>query len=1297
MKIKIHFSQPRGFALVVTLSLMILLTVIAVGLLTLSSISLRASSQGEAMATARANARLALMLALGDLQKTLGPDRAVTATSEILAADPATAVAKPNIAGAWESWDFTEDLKNGNSPAYSTEKTSRFRRWLVSSADLAAPTSRDFVTQPWTGKTVELIGNGSLGANPPASAKVAAGLVPVSKNGKVQGSYAWHVSDESVKARINTYRDPSQNATLAQKRALLAGHRPDPSVMRGPDGTSPSFLSTDLDADKFALAKENSGKLLDLDQVELLDQARGKAKQFRHDVTPYSLGVLADVRRGGLKQDLSSVFEMSKVSGPNLTWDLPDDFKSTPVTVSKRLYETAGFILPPPKKVYDADPYWSNLWGYYNSFRSPNMTLPETTPTLVLPATAASLTANKVPQTYFPGPVIAKVEMVFSLVTREAGSSYLGQYGPFDAVARFDDTVNFIFTPQITLHNPYNINLSFQKMTVTIVNVPVAFRFTVLPGGASPTPQSVVSGNFESLNEWTQDASVAGDKKFVLQIANWNNQIPGNMGIASPIVIKPGEVIVCTPYLNPAGTFLNDSRSGSTNDVFDWQNKLTSTGTSSGVGSGVKMKPGFTPGLGFENNGCTPSCKSSSDVLGGFTNWWMLMIRDPARPRPGANISWDIPPTPGHVTDKYFVEYQAQRPKWWTARPGTVAPTEAAPFFEVGATIQSTATSAPISYAQLKFDYTNDSKLKAFFNTRTYRCPADPTQYLTGEETFVSATTPINAQAKVLPFAVFSAYARTTNGGVYETGSRTKSGPDSPQTNLLQDGRLAGKPFLFHNPSRAVVTMNLDPTIAKPGAQPYELNLQPFRSRGDYENYMSVDNNRVPALTGNTTGRGIKSGSYLEIPTGPMQTIADFRRSNALTSSYLPHFVQPVSNSLLHPLMSSNKVVETNTAISPAVPPSTSPPALLDHSVLANHAFYDRFYFSTFATRGSNKPDTVFEEFMNLIDPKALPQAPRVPLPSQSFQPYLPAGQTGVSAKAELFAANKPTPTAYQKAAEYQMVQGPFNVNSTNVQAWKAVLASMNKSNVATLWAKNATLETIASPGIPILAMSLLNGGLAGGAAAAAKIDDVKTNDWNGYRELSDAQLTTLATEIVKQVRLRGPFLSMSEFVNRQVGAESALTLSGALENAISDSLINNTFMTGNVTPVTTGDFSDTALYNYKTPAATIGNPAAGAPGWISQGDLMRILEPGATVRSDTFVIRVCGEAQDASGKITRAFAEAVVQRVPEYVDPVDRPSVNAYDITLPTAVPSTASPANKTFGRRMNVVSFRWLSSNEI
>jgi hypothetical protein len=164
----------------------------------------------------------------------------------------------------------------------------------------------------------------------------------------------------------------------------------------------------------------------------------------------------------------------------------------------------------------------------------------------------------------------------------------------------------------------------------------------------------------------------------------------------------------------------------------------------------------------------------------------------------------------------------------------------------------------------------------------------------------------------------------------------------------------------------------------------------------------------------------------------------------------------------------------------------------------------------------------------------------------------------------------------------------------------------------------------------------------------------------------------------------------MSEFVNRRIGADSELTRGGALETALSLAKTNDKVFTTQV-PIAAADLSNADYYNFMTPLVSVGNPAAGAPGWINQGDLMRLLEPAATVRSDTFVIRTCGEAWDPAGKvIARAFAEAVVQRFPEYVDPTDLPSVNVDSAT-------NARPTNRNFGRRLQVVSFRWLSNNEI
>ena len=61
---------------------------------------------------------------------------------------------------------------------------------------------------------------------------------------------------------------------------------------------------------------------------------------------------------------------------------------------------------------------------------------------------------------------------------------------------------------------------------------------------------------------------------------------------------------------------------------------------------------------------------------------------------------------------------------------------------------------------------------------------------------------------------------------------------------------------------------------------------------------------------------------------------------------------------------------------------------------------------------------------------------------------------------------------------------------------------------------------------------------------------------WGGSVELTDEQINDLAQAIVDEVRERGPFMSMSDFVNRRP-TEAGNSRLGLLEEAIYRSGIN--------------------------------------------------------------------------------------------------------------------------------------------
>ncbi|MCB1133225.1 MAG: hypothetical protein KDN05_19040, partial [Verrucomicrobiae bacterium] len=314
--------RPSGFALVVTVSLMILLTMLALGLLSLSAISLRGAGQSSAISEARANARLAMMLALGELQKQAGPDQRITAGGSIVS-DKAV---HPNWTGVWDSWKAgsatsgddeasahatiagTDQL--GMAPTYEGHRSDHFRRWLVSdidanaAADIQSAVSRgldDAVSPAPNAKAVTLVSEGSV---PKATAKdkVLAGLVDIESStdgakARRTGRFGWWIGDESGKARIK--EDPYEKGGQGMSDAMVAFRLQAPG--RPSMHPLPGLGNVDEEAPLELASTRRT--------LELIDGVGSAGGSSFHHATPFSKSLLVDVREGGLKRDLSSILE----------------------------------------------------------------------------------------------------------------------------------------------------------------------------------------------------------------------------------------------------------------------------------------------------------------------------------------------------------------------------------------------------------------------------------------------------------------------------------------------------------------------------------------------------------------------------------------------------------------------------------------------------------------------------------------------------------------------------------------------------------------------------------------------------------------------------------------------------------------------------------------------------------------------------------------------------------------------------------------------------------------------------
>lgn len=319
-----------------------------------------------------------------------------------------------------------------------------------------------------------------------------------------------------------------------------------------------------------------------------------------------------------------------------------------------------------------------------------------------------------------------------------------------------------------------------------------------------------------------------------------------------------------------------------------------------------------------------------------------------------------------------------------------------------------------------------------------------------------------------------------------------------------------------------------------------------------------------------------------------------------------------------------------------------------------------------------------------------------------------------VSAKSDAETLNYLNENAGRPSAAALRVVAPLNINSPSSSAWSASLSGGGSQNITvSMWepTNNRFLTRTASvdgnvgrfrqaPGIEWAArhrelyqatsvgleghqISLYRNGhrslspldaRARLAAAPYGVSNTNTVSANGVAA-SMADLVVLAGKIQARDR-NGPYMSVADFVN-----------SGTLEEVIA----NTPWWHDGQNPTT--DTPQRGLNWWKAPDTTTWTDFSnrkGVPSFLSQREIMQAIAPVVSARSDTFVIRSYGEKlnpADNSSVEGKAWCELVVQRDVDYVDQTQNPQVGV----------AALNPVNDRYGRRFRVVSFRWLSAEDI
>ena len=1338
MKSRPPHPDRRGFSLVATVSVLILLALLAAALLTLSTSTLRSDRREAAMSEARANARMALVLAIADLQKHLGPDQRVSARAAILETG-ATPLPHRNWLGAWKNthaangrqWPLVgkrpdtgatnepyqypalyEDLRVRLNAYKNNQWRSKLRQaWLVSqtsaSTDLAAKLNAD-ASDYDRPAAAEILGKGTLAGLPDKDyrkQRVLVEKIPVQKGGATTGKFAWWISENNQKALVLPGHDLAGN----DEKRLLASQNDNPAALQAagvadpyaafPDAASPALLATRQTA-AFASADPAT--------------ARRALGQHFHHLTHHAHGLFADPVLGALKKDLAPVL-FGRKSDPTLT--LPRPAGNTQAAPAD--FSSAQPIIPGHRHAmigpsFDALRHWG---------------LSKYTSGLAAGKIAAQLDFPADATRYFPSSGSWSWDRVLASGTTFESTKWAAKRPKLYPVMT-DARWHFYFSchrspgysslrthiiPRVCLWNPYSIEMKVPRLVVLMAN-PYSDRdckFDLFFDAAEATRMKKIP-KYENHPSSTHPVKKWVSPYKAQLITNSRNGKDGlfpkgqYLGfLLEQTTFAPGECLVFSPkvtngissqdyriakydHSNISKNLLGaDSPQGEnhfyhnfTNNYIKLQGRNPSGAPhwyvgSDSIASQVYQDLDFSRvwkyeswAVFYDNFGfvlkkpdATTSTTADAIATRSSKNYPTLQFINGGN---GGESTYDF----WQYTWWWQDSHQASGGQFGHLQDWKDNPLKEAPALHQTGTkllwLDESATEGNAPPLRVKL-WPGSSHIAfhpvsvAHWNVRPQlvtRSPASPCAY----EWYSNSSGAWMQQ--------FSPLSPRDNNDTTSFPNSRGLYPKNPFGSAIDFPDATQAPF-FDLPHPEYGALSLG-SLRHASLSPYSWSPTYVIGHGRQGHHSPTTHSAHLSLAKRYTGS--PAPTYWDNAIGaqfPYSLSWGVRSWNLRSGSTL-QIGSHAPNSLT--IAGKKKY------------PKTQGNEILAHDIAfeTNQNLWDHYFISGIPLEASGSS-------FSWDDPKDS---------ALWNQRYGWSHSSSLSAAAHAAKIKNPSTGlahGFWNNAHALRNKAAFNVNSTSVPAWTAFLSGLRGID-------RPALSGTAAAGSDTIFSRVRK------PLSAPLTQDIKAvthpGAWAGARRLTDAEIAALAEKIVAEVKARGPFLSLADFVNRRLDASSnAHSWKSALEAAIDNSGLNAPFERENRFLAQANNANDANhpewKINHTLHKQHLKSKAWGIPGYLTQHDLLEPLAPALAVRGDSFTVRACGEARGADGRTYRAWLEATVARSPEYLDP----AANHATDPLHTVHPATGkitenpkiSPLNKTFGRRFHIQSLRWLSSEEI